>query len=121
MTMQTAWAGLLVLVLTLAGTAVPGASAQTLYLPPEQQETWAAELADAQRNVEAARQRLAEAEAEYSRARHDQYPRGAEMAKLEREFRDAQSDLPASEKALEALVEQARQAGVLPEVLRPYR
>lgn len=112
-------AGAALLALALLGGAPSGAS-DGAYLPPEQQDAWAQQLATAKQRVDAAEQRLAEAEAAYARARHDQYPRGEALAKIERERSDARRDLAAARKELDALVEEARRAGVLPEVLRPY-
>lgn len=101
--------------------AGPAGSEGHYYLPAEEQEAWAEELATASRRVEASEQRLEQAETAYSRARHENYPRGEALAEIEREFADAKRDLAAAREALEALVEEADDSGVLPEVLRPYR
>jgi hypothetical protein len=81
---------------------------------------WSQRLARAARRIEVARERATEAEADYARARHDDYPRGEALAKIESRHRAAQRELEAAEAALPRLVEQARRAGVAPGVLREY-
>jgi len=81
---------------------------------------WDRRLARARQRIEIAHERMAKAEAEYSRARHDQYPRGEALAEIEERHRAAVRELQAAETALPQLVEQARRAGVSPGVLREY-
>jgi len=81
---------------------------------------WDQRLARARQRIEIARERMAKADAEYSRARHDQYPRGEALAEIEERHRAAERELRAAEAALPRLVEQARRAGVSPGVLREY-
>ncbi|MDX1648537.1 MAG: hypothetical protein R3263_01665 [Myxococcota bacterium] len=106
----------------LGALAVPvEAPAQVYDATEAENEAWAKRLAEAQEEIEAARERLEDAEAAYARARHDDYPRGEAMAEIEQEMEEARAELEEAKERLPELVEEARRAGVLPEVLRPYR
>lgn len=108
--------------LALLGALLLAASPESpsLYLPAEQQKEWADELALAQQRVERAAVRLERAEATYTEARHDQYPRGDALAEIEAELAHARVEQVAARNAMQSLIEEAREAGVLPGVLRPY-
>lgn len=107
----------------LAALLAPSAvlAQNPLYLPDAQQQAWAGRLAAAQQDIAEARERVAELEAAYSQARHSQHPRGDEREVLQEKLVDAKSELEQAEQRLPELVEQARQAGVYPAILRPYQ
>lgn len=81
---------------------------------------WSQRLSRARQRIELARERLAAAEAEYARARRDDYPRGDAFEAIEQRKAAAEREQRAAEDALPRLVEQARRAGVAPGVLRDY-
>jgi len=85
-----------------------------------EEKPWEERLAEAAARIEAAEARLEKAEAAYSRARHDDHPRGEALEAIEREYAEAGRELEAARSALPELVEEARRAGVPPGVLRPY-
>jgi len=78
---------------------------------------WSDRLTKAQMRRDLARQQLVEAEAALSRARHRDYPRGEALAEIERDAQTARKDLAAAEQELPVLLEEARLAGVSPDVL----
>jgi hypothetical protein len=112
-----AWTFALGLALGAAG-AGPLAAA-----PPGAAETqandaaWTKRLNDAVVRRDRARLRLADAKAAVAEARHRRYPRGAALAELENEREKARAELAEAETALPELIEEARQAGVSPELL----
>lgn len=110
-------ATLLPLLLLLAGA---DGSGDPRYLPEAQQQAWAERLAGASAELAAAREKVAELEAAYSEAEHEHYPRGEARGELESELAAAREARDRAEERLPELVEEARRAGVLPEVLRPY-
>jgi septal ring factor EnvC (AmiA/AmiB activator) len=81
---------------------------------------WSARLAKAHAKLEAARTQVVSAQAALDRARNRQYPTGAPLAKLEQDLADAKQTLATREAEWPQLLEEARRAGVLAEVLRPY-
>jgi septal ring factor EnvC (AmiA/AmiB activator) len=109
------------LLLGAAPLGPTAASAQVYDASEAENAMWAEQLAEAQAEIEASRERLEQAQAKYVRARHDDYPRGEALAELEKEVEEARQALAEAEERLPELVEEARRAGVLPEVLRPYR
>jgi hypothetical protein len=64
-----------------------------------------------------ARLKVIESEAALSRARHREYPRGEALEAIERDVESARKELAAAERELPELLEEARLAGVSPEVL----
>ena len=88
---------------------------------PQLQQHWTEKLAEAHAEVEASADRLDQARAVYTEARHERHPRGPELAVIEQDLADARRDVEDAEQTLDGLLEEARRAGVLPEVLRPYR
>lgn len=105
-----------------AGAILPGAApAQVYHASEAENEAWAKRLAEAQRELEAARKRAEQAEAAYVKAVRDDYPTGDALVELREEAEQAKAELREAEARLPALVEEARRSGVLPEVLRPYR
>jgi len=81
---------------------------------------WSQRLARAAKRIEIAREKAADAEADYSRARHDRNPRGEALAAIQATHAASERELREAESALPRLVEQARRAGVTPGVLRDY-
>jgi len=81
---------------------------------------WHQRLARAAKRIEIAREKAADAEADYSRARHDRNPRGEALAAIQATHAASERELREAESALPRLVEQARRAGVTPGVLRDY-
>jgi septal ring factor EnvC (AmiA/AmiB activator) len=94
------------------GAAPPGYDANST--------AWAQRLAEAHGKLEAARTEVVSAQAALDRARNRQYPTGDALAKLEKDLADAKEKLATREAEWPQLLEQAREAGVLPAVLRPY-
>jgi len=90
------------------------------YLPPAEQEAWAERLAEAQARVESARESVTTLELAYFEMRHEDHPRGEPRQKLVADLEDAREELAAAKADKTELVEEARRAGVLPGVLRPY-
>ena len=78
---------------------------------------WSARLEKAQMHRDQARLRVIETEAALSRARHRDYPRGAALEAIERDVESARKELAAAERELPELLEEARLAGVSPDVL----
>ena len=110
---------LIVLALVSAGAAqaeppAPNADAQAV---EARDAKWSARLAKAQKHRDEARLRVIETEAALSRARHRDYPRGAALEAIERDVEDARKALAAAEQELPELLEEARLAGVSPDVL----
>lgn len=91
------------------------------YLPEAQQKMWADRLAEAQQAIDEASSRVTRLEHAYSEAQHRQYPRGRDRGVLVADLAQARKDLEEARQALPRLVEEARRAGVYPEVLRPYK
>jgi len=111
--------GLTLVWLLLAGSAPSLAEADVEYAPPAVQETWKERLAEARGRLERSRERYRELVDRYEKAKDDEYPRGEAFQAIVdqrdaalRAWRDARRALP-------RLAEEARRAGVLPEVLRP--
>ncbi|MEM7413081.1 MAG: hypothetical protein AAF430_22805 [Myxococcota bacterium] len=100
--------------------ALPTAGLGVDYLPEPEQAAWAERLAEAHEAIDEANRRVEKARAAYTEARHERHPRGAALKEIETEFRDAQRDAAEAQREFDALLERARPAGVLPEVLRPY-
>ena len=102
-------AGHALLILLLLGTA------PALAVPkPEEHDAWVDRILAARETVERARERVERSRTAYSRMRHRRKERG-ERREERREERDAALEaLAAAEQALEALLEQARRAGVPP-------
>ena len=82
--------------------------------------SWSERLAAAKQRLSEARERLAAANAVYARARHDRDARGEALKAIKDERVAARDAFHAARTELPELVEQARRAGVLPSVLRPY-
>jgi hypothetical protein len=78
---------------------------------------WSARLEKAQVHRDQARLRVIASEAALSRARHRDYPRGEALAEIESEVEAARKELAAAERELPELLEEARLAGVSPDVL----
>jgi hypothetical protein len=91
------------------------------YLPPAEQHAWAERLAEADHAVSAARAAVSRLEASYAEARHSHHPRGEDLGELKQGLAEAKVALEEARAELPRLVEEARRAGVYPEVLRPYR
>jgi hypothetical protein len=83
----------------------------------ERDATWTSRLLDAQMRIDRAGQRVADAKAAVSEARHRKHPRGAALAEIERERERAEEELAAAEAALPELLDRARSEGVSPAVL----
>lgn len=81
---------------------------------------WKKALADAQKQLDAARARLAEADDDYTHARNRQKPRGGALEAIVGERDAARTEYARARCALPAIVEGARRAGVSPEVWRDY-
>jgi hypothetical protein len=134
MGVRRTWVALLAGLLLGAGAGASTARAQAA-APAEEAETapeapigdpsllayWEQRLERALQRIELARRRATEAETEYSRARHDDYPRGEALNEIKEKHLAAERELRRAEEALPRLVEQARRAGVPPGVLRHYR
>jgi len=105
------------------GLAAAGAAADgdPRYLPEPEQQAWAQQLAEAQQDVDSARARVERLEAAYAEAQHSGHPRGEARAELEKNLARARRDLEEAREAMPRLVEEARRAGVYPQVLRPYK
>jgi septal ring factor EnvC (AmiA/AmiB activator) len=86
----------------------------------ERDGTWTSRLLDAERRIDLARQRVADAKAAVSEARHRRHPRGAALAEIEREREKAEEELAEAEAALPELLERARSEGVSPTVLMRF-
>lgn len=115
------WIPLAACAAALLATDAPAQPAAAGGGAPASQEDWTARLEAAQMRLDRARQRVGELEAAYSRARRNDHPRGAARQALLDELAGAREELADAEASLPKLVEQARRAGALPEVLRPYR
>lgn len=83
-----------------------------------QREQWQQRVIQARAKVRSARERLATAEARYSRMRSREKTRGEAKEAIEQELEEARRALAAAEQELEALPEVARRAGVPPGWLR---
>jgi hypothetical protein len=81
---------------------------------------WSARLMLEQAEIERARERLDQAKAAYARAVAGSAPEDR-TRELARERDDLAVALRKAERALPRLIEEARRAGVSPEVLKPYR
>jgi hypothetical protein len=113
----------LVLALTFAGTAGadPAAPDPGAATPEALRDAGFRErLAQAERDVGAARMRVTEAEVALRRARHRNYPRGEALVALETALVEAREKQATAEAALPELLEEARRAGVSPAVLRDF-
>lgn len=88
---------------------------------PAGDDGWATCLEEASAQIDAARKRLEDAEAAYSRSVNFRNDLGSERAAIVAARDQARSDLSAAEERLPELVEAARRAGVSPRVLDPYR
>jgi len=100
------------------------ASASALALAGELDSDWSARLMLEQASIERAQARLDRARAAYARAVLDGEATGPARRTIEelgREREEAEAALRERERSLPALVEEARRAGVSPEVLEPYR
>jgi hypothetical protein len=90
---------------------------------------WSARLMLEQAGIERAQARLDRARASYARAAAEAAGRaereegkgGERVEQLARERDEAEAELRSRERSLPLLVEEARLAGVSPEVLKPYR
>ena len=113
---------LIVLSLFLAGAVhaeppAPNAEAQAA---EARDAKWSARLAKAQVRRDEARLKVIETEAALSRARHREYPRGAALEAIEQNVEDARKAFAAAERELPELLEEARLAGVSPDVLQRF-
>jgi len=81
---------------------------------------WKRRLANALKRIELARQRVAEVDAEYSRARHDRDQRGEDLAAIKERREAAHKELQEAEHFLPPLVERARRQGVPAGFLQTY-
>jgi hypothetical protein len=115
------------LALALAGSLLGGFGAAADPAKPrgesgaeETAAVWETRLTDAQARLEQARGHAAASEQALARARHRRYPRGAAFDQLVADADDARKKLRAAEAELPELLEQARQAGVEPGVLRRF-
>lgn len=86
--------------------------------PPEDADAWSALLANARKRIADARSRLGQADADYTRARNRQYPRGGAHGAITTEREAARREYAEALCALPALVESARRSGAPPEVWR---
>jgi len=108
---------LLISILAGALQAQPSTQDADARLAEARDAKWSARLTNAVMQRDEARQQVIEREAAYSQARHREYPRGAALAAIERDLEQARKDLTAAEQELPALLEEARIAGVSPDVL----
>lgn len=113
------WLLPIALISILAGAveAQPAAQDADARLAEARDAKWSGRLTDAQMRRDEARQQVIESEAALSRARHREYPRGAALAAIEHDLEKARKDLTAAEQELPELLEEARVAGVSPDVL----
>ena len=81
---------------------------------------WRERLANERAVIEAAKERVANAEQALGDARQRRRPRGDLLGKLYTELEDARAELASHEKAWPDLLEEARQAGAPPAVLREF-
>ena len=86
----------------------------------EEPTTYAERLAEARDTLDAATARWEAARAAYTEARHERHPRGDALGAIEQEFADAKQELERARRELDALIDDARPAGVPPGVVRPY-
>ena len=100
----------LALVILLAGTATALAAPPG----PDEHDAWVDRIHDAREAVEVARKRVETSRAAYSRMRHKRKERGERKRERAEERDRAVDDLAAAERRLDALLEQARRAGVPP-------
>jgi len=107
----------LISILAGAAQAQPAAQDADARLVEARDAKWSGRLTDAQMRRDQARQHVIEREAAWSRARHREYPRGEALAAIQRDLEKARKDLTAAEQELPELLEEARLAGVSPEVL----
>ena len=113
-----------VLVLGLAGPLVahgaPSAPAVTTARPwdESERESWQQRVAEARAELERAQQRRDAAETAVDRMRHRKHPRGEAREALFAEREAARADAAGAERALDALLDEARRAGVPPGWLR---
>ena len=108
------------IVALVAAIVLAGAPAAAMDPLPSQSEVWAERLAEAHEALDAATARWEAARAAYTEARHERHPRGDALGEIEQEFADAKKELERARRELDDLVDGARPAGVLPEVVRPY-
>lgn len=85
---------------------------------PAEQASWAQRLGDAREAVEQAQARRSAAEDAYDEMRHRQYPRGEARAAVEAERTAARDAVTDAQQKLDALLDEARLAGVPPGWLR---
>src|SRR5262249_854343 len=88
--------------------------------PANDSTAWSTELQNARADAEKARTALAAADADYTYARNRIKPRGEALDKIVAARQQARKDVAAAGCKVPALVEQARKAGVAPEVWRDY-
>jgi hypothetical protein len=81
---------------------------------------WRERLAAERAVLEEAKERVANAQQALGDARQRRHPRGDQLGKLYAELEAAQADLAAHQKAWPDLLEEARQAGAPPVVLREF-
>lgn len=113
------WLGALFVAAPVPARADAGSGSSAAAMDPVS-ASWSARLAKAHAKLEAARAEVVSAQAALDRARNRQYPVGAPLAKLEETLADAKQTLATREAEWPQLLEDARRAGVLAEVLRPY-
>ena len=118
-------APLLALVLALAiegpAGADPAAPDLGAVTPEELRDAGYRErLAQAERDVSTARERVTEAEVALRRARHRNYPRGEALVALQTALVEAREKRATAEAAVPELLEEARRAGVSPAVLHDF-
>lgn len=107
--------------LLVAADAEPELPHDPRYLPPAEQQAWAERLAEADHAVSAARAAVGRLEASYAEARHSHHPRGKDLGELKQGLAEAKTQLEEARAELPRLVEEARRAGVYPQILRPYQ
>lgn len=86
--------------------------------PAHDSSGWSALLANARKRVADARSRLDKADADYTRARNRQYPRGDAHGAITTEREAARREYAEARCALPALLDSARRSGAPPEVWR---
>jgi len=112
-------AGLALAALLVAGAGPTAADAEVEYASPAVQEAWKERLAEARARLERSRARYRELVERYQEARDDDHPRGEAFQAIVEQRDAALRAWREARRALPALAEEARRAGVLPEVLRP--
>jgi hypothetical protein len=122
--MRAAWWPPLALALALAGAAAVHAEPPTTAVEDAsvamRDAKWTNRLLAATMRRDRARQRVLEAEAAVSEARHRQYPRGEALTAIENERDKAKEELAEAEEEIPDLLERARADGVSPAVLMRF-